>query len=247
MKCGQSLNIDHTVNALILAAGRGTRLGAGGELPKCLTVVAGQPLLDRYLDTLDTLGVPVTIVVGFGASHIHAHVAQRTVRPTLIHNSRFTEGSIVSLMTGLESVRDDLLLLDGDVAFTPSMLEQLLNSAASNALLVDVGTEFTDEQYMAGIDNNRVTALKRGPVPGHESHGEWVGFAKLNATAVTTFQTLITQQVLRGETSGGYEDALAQLLQTVPFAVVPTNGAAWVEIDFSADLARARELFASDA
>jgi choline kinase len=232
------------VNALILAAGRGTRLGAGGESPKCLTAVAGKPLLDRYLDALETLGVPVTIVVGFGASYIRTHVEQRDVPPTLIHNSRFTEGSIVSLMTGLESVSGDLLLLDGDVAFTPSMLEQLLQSAAPNALLVDIGTEFTDEQYMAGIHNNRVMALRRGPVPGHELQGEWVGFAKLNAASVRHFQTLVQQQITQGETDGGYEDALAELLQTVPFAVVPTNGAPWVEIDFAADLARANELFA---
>lgn len=232
------------MNALILAAGRGTRLGADGDSPKCLTVVAGQPLLDRYLDALDALGVPVSIVVGFGASHIHTHVAQRAVRPTLIHNSRFVEGSIVSLKVGLESVSGDLLLLDGDVAFTPSLLRQLLQSAAPNALLVDVGTEFTDEQYMAGINHNRVMTLRRGPVPGHESHGEWIGFAKLSAAAVESFHLLIQQQVLRGETSGGYEDALAQLLQTIPFAAVPTDGAPWVEIDFPADLARAHQLFA---
>ncbi|MEO7998649.1 MAG: NTP transferase domain-containing protein, partial [Gemmatimonadaceae bacterium] len=172
------------MNALILAAGRGTRLGIGGDVPKCLTPVAGKPLLDRYLDVLEALAVPVTIVVGHGASHIRAHVSQRNSPPVLIHNSRYEEGSIVSLAAGLESISGDLLLLDGDVAFAPALLEQLLHSSASNALLVDVGTEFADEQYMAGINDGRVMSLRRGPVPGHQLHGEWVGFAKLNAIGV---------------------------------------------------------------
>lgn len=235
------------MHALILAAGRGTRLGIGGDIPKCLTAVAGKPLLDRYLDVLDALGVPVTIVVGHGASYIRTHVAKRTLPPTLIHNARFVEGSILSLATGLARVSGDLLLLDGDVAFAPAMLEQLLSSSAPNALLVDIGTEFTDEQYMAGINHDRVVALKRGAVPGHESHGEWVGFAKLSTTSVERLAVLIQQQIERGETAGGYEDALAQLLSTIPFSAIPTNGAPWVEIDFAADLARAQELFADEA
>ena len=40
-------------HAVILAAGRGSRLGALTDaLPKCLTVVAGRALLDWMLDAL---------------------------------------------------------------------------------------------------------------------------------------------------------------------------------------------------
>ncbi|MEO7996651.1 MAG: phosphocholine cytidylyltransferase family protein, partial [Gemmatimonadaceae bacterium] len=89
-------------------------------------------------------------------------------------------------------------------------------------------------------------SLRRGPVPGNQLHGEWVGFAKLNAIGVQSLAALIQQQIARGETSGGYEDVLAQLLSAVPFAAAPTNGAPWIEIDFAADLARAQELFADE-
>lgn len=234
------------MKALILAAGRGTRLG-GSDAPKCLTMVSGQPLLDRYLDVLEKLGIPVNIVVGHGASFIRKHVERRKTPPTMIDNPRYAEGSIVSLAAGLGVVHDDILLLDGDVAFTPALLENLVQNAAPNALLVDVGTEFTDEQYMAGINDTRVVALRRGAVPGHESQGEWVGFAKLSHSSVGALHDLITQQIARGETRGGYEDALATLLQSVTFTVVPTNGAPWVEIDFAADLERAHSLFANNA
>ena len=231
------------MRALILAAGRGTRLGLAHDAPKCLAMVGGQTLLDRYLDALDALGVPVTIVVGHEAALVREHVGTRSVPPTCLMNDRYREGSIVSLSTGLASVDDDLLLLDGDVAFDVPLLARLVNADAANALLVDIGTVFTDEQYMAGVDGGRVRALRRGPADGHEAQGEWVGFAKLSAGDAAQLRDRIAKQIAKGETRGGYEDALAGLLADVEVTAVPTNGAPWVEIDFQDDLARAREMF----
>jgi choline kinase len=245
------------VRALILAAGRGTRLG-GNDLPKCLTRIGERTLLDRYLDFLDAKRIPVTIVVGHGAGHILRHVEARSAKPRFVLNERYTEGSILSLATGLTdlavdqgmnpvrdpSEQDSLLLLDGDVAFSEVLLQNLATSSGDNALLVDIGTVFTDEQYMAGINQHRAVALRRGPVDGHEQQGEWVGFAKLSGETVSALRKAINAQIDRGETSGGYEDALAGLLGAHRFEVVATNGEPWVEIDFPDDLTRARDLFA---
>lgn len=244
------------MKALILAAGRGTRLNGDGDESKCLTTVGGRALLDHYLDVLHALHVDTTIVVGHGAERIRAHVATRArsdhagsaTEPALVLNAHYMQGSVVSLYTGLcamgvDRSDDVLLLLDGDVAFTPSLLERLATSDASNALLVDIGTVFTDEQYMAGINAGRVLALRRGPVDGHEQQGEWVGFARLAPAMARDFCAAAGEQVARSDTGGGYEDALARLLTTHEVTAVPTEGAPWVEIDFAADLARARELF----
>ena len=108
---------------------------------------------------------------------------------------------------------------------------------------MDVGTEFTDEQYMAGLRGDRVVRLRRGRVDGHDAYGEWVGFTKLSAASGARLRAAITAQIARGETSGGYEDALAGMLDDVAFIAVPTGGLPWVEVDFADDLARARTLF----
>jgi choline kinase len=191
------------------------------------------------------LGIPVSIVTGFAADAIAQHVAARVPRPTLIANADFMVGSVVSLVCGLATVTGPLLLLDGDVCFHPDVLRNLVRAPADDALAIDVGTEFTDEQYMAGIDGARVTALRRGPVRGHEASGEWVGFAKLSAASTHALRARVEAQVAAGHTSGGYEDALASLLSAVRVAPVATGGLPWVEIDFPADLARATQLFAA--
>ena len=212
-------------------------------MPKCLVQVGGCTLLDRYLDALDTLGVPATIVVGHAAAAVEAHFAGRATKPALVMNQQYLRGSIVSLAVGLATGDGDLLLLDGDVAFTPSMLERLARSPTTDALLVDMSGEFTDEQYMAGLRGNRVVTLHRAPADGHESQGEWVGFAKLSADAAGQLRESINSRIARGDDAGGYEDALAGLLASVDVTFVPTDGEPWTEIDFPADLARARELF----
>lgn len=244
------------MRALILAAGRGTRFDVKGGGPKCLTKVGRRALIDHYLDALDSLGVPATIVVGHAASDIEKHVSGRRKPPTLVLNPRFREGSIVSLAAGLANIERateegeppaDVLLMDGDVAFAPELLKRLVDAPSPDALLVDVGTVFTDEQYMAGLRGDHVVVLRRGPVDGHDAQGEWVGFARLGAATAARFHAEVSAQIADENTTGGYEDALAGLLTDVAFSAVPTGGLPWVEIDFAADLTKARELFAGVA
>lgn len=233
------------MHALILAAGVGSRLGLADDRPKCLVDIGGRALLDRYLDALAPLGIPVTIGVGHRAEHIATHVGTLA---QLVLNPNYKQGSITTLAHTMQKLPpnvEQLLVLDGDV-FAPASFFATLAAHEGNALLVDIGTEFTDEQYMAGITGGRVRQLRRGPVPGHEQHGEWVGFARLTAPAIEALRDGVGEQVARGEVAGGYEDALASLLAAHHVAALPTQGAPWVEIDFPADLARASELAARE-
>lgn len=232
------------LHALILAAGRGTRLTGVADGPKCLLELGDGVILDRYLRLLARREVPVTVVTGHAADRMAAHLRQWPAVHT-VWNPRFTDGSILSLARGLESVRGPLLLLDGDVCFHPALLDRLIDAPVADALLVDLGTDFTGEEYLAGVDDGRVTALRRGPVPGHAAHGEWVGFARLSATTVEALHASITTQIAQGATQGGYEDALSGLLDTVSVHAIPVDGLAWVEIDFPHDLARAQALVAA--
>lgn len=233
------------MHALILAAGVGSRLALADDRPKCLVEIGGRTLLDRYLGILTSLGIPVTIGVGYQAERIGSHVAGRA---EVVFNPNFRQGSVTTLASSLQVLPPQvtqLLLLDGDV-FAPPEFFATLASHEGNALLVDIGTEFTDEQYMAGISAGRIRQLRRGAVPGHEQHGEWVGFARLSAPAVAALRAGVQAQVARGDVMGGYEDALGALLGAHHFAALPTDGAPWVEIDFPADLARATTLAAAE-
>ena len=64
------------LHIVILAAGKGTRMKS--ELPKVLHPIAGQPLIDRVLDTAQALNPStMTLVVGHSADKVRTHLAGR--------------------------------------------------------------------------------------------------------------------------------------------------------------------------
>lgn len=70
------------MKAVVLAAGRGTRLRPlTDHLPKCLVTVGGKSLLDHWLDTLATVGVQDVVVnTHHLAPQVWDHVATRAER-----------------------------------------------------------------------------------------------------------------------------------------------------------------------
>jgi bifunctional UDP-N-acetylglucosamine pyrophosphorylase/glucosamine-1-phosphate N-acetyltransferase len=52
---------DYLIDAVVLAAGKGTRMKS--DLPKVLHLIAGRPLLDHVLDTVEAVGIDHTVVV----------------------------------------------------------------------------------------------------------------------------------------------------------------------------------------
>lgn len=101
------------MRAILLAAGLGARISAlTSLLPKCLLPVAGQPLLQRWFESLDAVGVDRFLI---NAHHlpeqIQAFVATSPFadRVEIVHEERL-------LGTG-ETVRRNLSFLDGRDGF----------------------------------------------------------------------------------------------------------------------------------
>ncbi len=65
------------MNAIILAAGKGTRLDGAAVKPKCLVEVGGSTLLHRQIDTLRSLNVKkIVVVIGVAGDSIRQQCAQ---------------------------------------------------------------------------------------------------------------------------------------------------------------------------
>jgi NDP-sugar pyrophosphorylase family protein len=121
------------VNAIVLAAGLGTRLGDLGEqIPKVLIRVGGRPLLARHLELLGQAGVQRVVVNAFHlASHIEDFTREYegplelvcTVEPGLLG----TAGSVRRALPYLEP--GPFLVLYGDVV-VHDRLESLVASHA---------------------------------------------------------------------------------------------------------------------
>ena len=77
------------MKAIILAAGKGTRLNDVDLKPKCLFEVGGETLLDRQIATLRELQInDIVIVLGFEAERIRRRYEHAA---SFVTNTRFEE------------------------------------------------------------------------------------------------------------------------------------------------------------
>lgn len=133
-------------NAVILAAGSGTRMGLVGErIPKPMLPVCNRPLIRWHLECLRDAGIRrVWIVIGHLGHQIIRHVAEQPVRGLTIEYAEQQQRLGIAHAVGrLDAVLDEpFLLLLGDVAFeAPRLQEDLLNLPEGVGALLAVKEE----------------------------------------------------------------------------------------------------------
>jgi glucose-1-phosphate thymidylyltransferase len=114
--------------AVVLAAGRGTRL-AGEAAPKPLVPVAGVPAIDRILGTLARDGFDdVVVVTGHRASEVEAHLAHRSVR---FAGQEDPSGTADALRSARDEVGDGSFLVTwSDVIVEPGTYRRIEEGVA---------------------------------------------------------------------------------------------------------------------
>jgi NDP-sugar pyrophosphorylase family protein len=183
------------VSAMILAAGRGTRLGpVGREMPKVLLEIGGEPLLVRHLRYLEREGVERVVL---NAHHLAEQVRvfvdgyRGTLELALVVEPelRGTAGSVRSALPSLG--RDPFVVLYGDVLIDEP-LAPIFEAHRSNAAVatltvyeapstlgkgvVDVGADgrvcgFREKQQeRSGLVNAGLYVLEHDFVAGLPDH-----------------------------------------------------------------------------
>ncbi len=117
------------VAALVLAAGRGTRMGGN----KMNEMLAGKPLLLHAVDAaLGSKARPVIVVTGHQPEKVKLALVGRNV--TLVHNPHFAEGLSTSLKAGLAAIPAAVagaVVLLGDMPHvTPVVIDDLRQEMA---------------------------------------------------------------------------------------------------------------------
>ncbi len=231
------------MKAIIFAAGVGRRLQVVTQgKPKCLVKIGEQTLLSRHVACLTELGIKdIVLVVGFAQDAIREAVAQES-SPVNFHwvvNEQFVRGSITSLWAAREEMDDDVLLMDADVLYSPTILERLVLSSHSSALLMDETVRQESEECMIAAQHGRVLSLSKTLPADYDESGEGVGFLKVQQRDIPSLLGAVQTCVDAGKFDMEYEDALAGFFQKVPVGYEKIGGWPWIEIDFPEDVQRA--------
>lgn len=235
------------IHAVILAAGRGNRLGRN-DVPKALLSVGGRSLLVRHIRALARLGVTrLDIVVGYAAvsvlEEIVPHVEDVALRLVPVAwQDRDSLCSLVAADIGA-SPADVLLLMDADLLYDPEILERLIRSDAGNAALVDFDAGDDAEAVKLCLSRNRIIDFGKTPAAFGERCGESVGIFKLDRLARRELAATAAMMLRTRGSRTPHEDALRETILDTrhDFRVVDITGMPWVEIDFPEDFQRASD------
>lgn len=236
-----------TLDALIPAAGRGSRLGhLTDDVPKCLLDLGGTTALELQVEVLIARGVGrLVVVTGYqrhrildavdGYVHGRAEIVERW-------NPFWSQTNVIgSVWMAGDALRGDFLYLHADTVFEPSIMDDLLSSPAQAALPVDV-RDCEPEQMKAEVVDSRIMHLSK-ELDAERTAGEFIGIGLFRAASVPAIKRGMDEVMGRGELSAYFEAAINHAIREgLAVAAIPVAGRAWTEIDFPEDLDLARRL-----
>ena len=119
--------------ALILAAGRGSRMGLHTKKkPKCLMELAGRPLIEWQIDALRKSGIGrIEIVAGYKSEMIVPYTLHTYL------NENWASTNMVNSLLCAPSYEGDTIVSYSDIAFHPSHVEKLLKSPHDIVITAD--------------------------------------------------------------------------------------------------------------
>lgn len=244
---------------VILAAGRGRRLGAlGGRTPKWLLDVAGATIAERQLEGVARAGPgvdSVTIVVGHAARAVSRLAAQVEPELTLVYNPEYERlNNWYSLLLAMRILderepRGRLALFNGDLLADPDWFASFLRAACTathDALIaVDTTRNLTDESMKVSARSGSPPVLERIGKLGIEAPaGEYVGMLMVQGQARERLRAALEGYLgCEAAADRWYEHAIGETAAAgVDWVLWPTPDSRWVEIDDESDYAAAQQL-----
>ena len=229
------------MRGLVLASGKGSRLGTPRGRVKPLVPVAGVAMLERAVRNLVDVGVDeVVVVVGYRAEEIEWFCAGLSVRLGVplrcVRNDRFNEGNGLSVLAAEEALRGEPFLL--------VMADHLLDGSILWAL---VGSELPSDGAVLAVDYSVGAArgVDLDDVTRVRTEGGLVRDIGKGISSFDAFDTgaflcsggvfvALRDAVVAGETS--LSAGMHRLADQGRLERCDVTGARWVDVDTRRDL-----------
>jgi phosphoenolpyruvate phosphomutase len=240
-------------NAIILGASRGEQLDAlTEEMPKVMLPIAGKPLLRHLLDEFKKEGVnDITVIAGYKAEAIDVQGIKIVTNPDYADS-----GELTSLVCALDEIKDDTLILYGDLLFRRYVLDDLLNADGEIIVVIDSAPineqngNINDLAYCSRSDDRALFSRdiqleqvsREQDWHGRQPDGRWIGMLRVTGAGGDKLRSVLNK--LR-EHSNFAKMALPDLLNCMiaeghAVTVLYINGH-WLDVNNLDDLRRASD------
>lgn len=160
-------------NAVIAAAGLGSRLGLG--MPKCMISINKTPILTRMLRMLEGHVETIVVVTGYREELISEYCEKNFRNVIIARNPDFaTTNTAHSLSLGARFAEGKTIFLDGDLLLEKQSLASFFQIAQKSEILVGVAQTKTDQPVYADCVGDLFGGLVvNGFSRGNASTLEW--------------------------------------------------------------------------
>lgn len=231
------------MKAIILAAGRGSRLGSmTAAQPKPLTVLAGKPLLEWQIAALHSAGVSeVHLVSGYCSEALEPYGHSR------LFNPHWASSNMVRSLIRADALlaAEPMLVCYGDIVYRPDIIQSLIASPAPLAITYDLDwwslwsarfdDPLSDAESFRQANGQLMTIGERTADP-QQIEGQYMGLLKFTPEGWQHVRDLLAGLSAEQIDKLDMTSLLRRLLQNgIPIATVGIRGG-WVEVDNPSDI-----------
>jgi len=236
------------VNAIILAASRGERLGELTEgIPKAMLKVNNKPILTTLVDDFNQVGIKdITVVRGYAKEAIDLVNIHPVDNPC---HEETTE--LYSLHLAAEQIRGNTVISYGDIVFKPYILNELLNDNNDITIIADADVESnggyrdyltTDQPYSKKLYSRPVSLTNMSThLQPKKINGEFIGLWKVTPAGAKIVRETLDQLATRPDFQQlRMSDLFNAIAERHGVAVKFIKGS-WLDIDDIVDIQKAGE------
>jgi len=243
----ETINDNRVKTALLLAAGTGSRLRPLTlDAPKCLTIVGGKTILERLVDNLRAQGIRKLIVVtgymencirGFLQLHMGDMQVEYVFNP--VYQST---NNIYSLWLAHQAIKEPFLLVECDLVFDASMLEDMLEP---NKIAISKILPWMNGTTVELNNENNVTSFEVGQDVGNATKYKTVNIYSLSLLSWNKVVDRLASYISDQRLGEYYEMVFADMIAdgSLGFDAVFFNENHWYEVDRLEDLNAAELMF----
>jgi choline kinase/phosphatidylglycerophosphate synthase len=227
------------MQAIILAAGEGSRMNDADGPPKILLDLHGQTFLEYHLATLSSLGITSFVVVtGYRGKIVEQFIAHkglaRRFELSVVQNDRWREGNASSILAARPSVSDGRFVVAmGDHLFDPDGLRGFLKVRGDFVGVFDSAPRLVDvaEATKAMSHRGHITALGK----------ELAEFNYVDAGIFICSQRIFpfVEECL-ADGLGTFNEVKRRWTTRYVLHVFDCRGTLWMDVDTPEDLEEAR-------
>lgn len=234
------------MKAILLAAGRGTRISRylDGK-PKCTVMLGdGLTLIEYTISMLKKKGISdIAVVTGYQNTVIETLLSDCGV--TFFYNPFFdVTNSIASLWFAKSFLTgDDVLIMNADVFAEEQIYDRLLSVDRHPVFAFDSSRK-ENADYKFYCPNGVVEKYGK-ELTGADVSGEYVGFAVLKKNYLPSFLVQLDRMIHAQMHGLWWENVLYSLTSTERIYVEDICGLFWGEVDYIEDYMRIKEYFSA--